>query len=90
MHFLLAMCRNVYIIVIKNNLIGDWEMTIRAWVLGTILAVIGYRFKKYHRHNETWQYRYLHTTMANLRACQLTGREDNEKRNIMRWRMLNK
>jgi hypothetical protein len=49
-------------------------MTIRAWILGTILAVIGYRFKKDHRHNETWQYRYLNTTMANLRACQLTGR----------------
>ena len=33
-----------------------------------ILRVTGLRWPKTHRHNETWQYRYLKTTIANIKA----------------------
>lgn len=37
-------------------------------LVGTFLAMTGYRFSKYHRHNETFLYRYLGTTAANIYA----------------------
>jgi len=33
-----------------------------------VLRVTGVRWSKTHRHNDTWQYRYLKTTMANIKA----------------------
>lgn len=32
------------------------------------LLITNKRFSKYHRTYETWQYRYLHTTLANIKA----------------------
>jgi len=35
-----------------------------------ILRLTGYRWSSYHRHYDTWQYRWLHTTRANQLAEQ--------------------
>lgn len=54
-------------------------------IIALVLLLTGYRFDKYHRHNETWQYRYLKTTMSNIIAndwfSKLTG-EFEQDRNL--------
>ena len=39
-----------------------------ASILSPLLKITGYRFSKEHRQNETWQYRYINTIAANIKA----------------------
>ena len=38
-----------------------------------ILNLLNIRWDKYHRYYNTWQYRYLKTTQANIKADKLKG-----------------
>ena len=43
------------------------------YIHGVILWSINYRWDKTHRHNETWQYRYLDTTRSNQIAYRIAA-----------------
>ena len=53
-------------------------MNIATYITACILYVTGYRFSKYHRHNNTLLYKLLNTTRANQIAYKLAKIKGND------------